>query len=149
MNSVRILVLCTGNSARSQMAEGLLKSFDPALEVHSAGTRPASRVHPGATQAMAEIGLDIRSAYPKNVDLFLQEPFDFVITVCDHANETCPVFSGQVARRVHIGFEDPAAAPGDEQRVLAAFRRVRDQIRVRLEDFYTREIVPICRAAGK
>jgi len=102
----RILILCTGNSARSQMAEGILKSFDPDLEVYSAGTRPAERVHPAAVEAMREIGLDISGSQPKDVAQFLSQPFDFVITVCDHANETCPVFHGLVQRRVHIGFQD-------------------------------------------
>ena len=138
----RILILCTGNSARSQMAEGLLRSFDSGLEVHSAGTKPASRVHPGAIQAMAEVGIDIGGNYPKSVDRYLGEPFDFVITVCDHANETCPVFGGRVGRRVHIGFEDPAAAAGTDEQVLQAFRRVRDQIRDRLGRFYREEIEP-------
>lgn len=122
------------------MAEGLLKSFDPGLEVHSAGTQPAARVHPGAIQAMAEAGIDITSSYPKSVDRFLHEPFDFVITVCDHANQTCPIFSGRVWRRVHIGFEDPAKAIGSDEEVLNAFRRVRDQIKDRLYEFYVKAI---------
>ena len=138
----RILILCTGNSARSQMAEGLMKSFDPALDVHSAGTRPAPRVHPAAVEAMREIGIDISANYPKSVEPYLGESFDFVITVCDHANETCPVFTGQVRRRVHIGFEDPASAMGSKEDVLAAFRKVRDQIADRLRQFYRDEIVP-------
>ena len=138
----RILILCTGNSARSQMAEGLMQSFDPGLDVHSAGTRPAERVHPAAVEAMREIGIGISANYPKSVDRYLAEPFDFVITVCDHANETCPVFTGQVRRRVHIGFEDPASAMGSKEDVLAAFRKVRDQIADRLRQFYRDEIVP-------
>ncbi len=122
----RILVLCTGNSARSQMAEGLLRSFDPDLEVYSAGTKPAACVHPAAVEAMAEVGIDIGRSYPKSVDRFLDRQFDFVITVCDSANEVCPVFTGAVGRRVLIGFEDPASATGTGDRVLAAFRRARD-----------------------
>lgn len=137
---MRILVLCTGNSARSQMAEGFLRSFDQGLEVYSAGTRPADRVHPAAVLAMAEAGIDIAGARPKSVDQFLGQPFDFVITVCDHANQTCPVFAGQVRRRVHIGFDDPAAVQGSEGEVMAAFRRIRDQIRERLRQFYQDEI---------
>jgi len=136
----RILILCTGNSARSQMAEGLMKSLDPSLDVHSAGTAPAPRVHPAAVEAMREIGIDISANYPKNVQRYLGEPFDFVITVCDHANETCPVFTGRVRRRMHIGFEDPAAATGSAEDVLAAFRKVRDQIADRLRQFYREEI---------
>ncbi len=138
----RILVLCTGNSARSQMAEGFLRSFDSGLEVHSAGTQPAERVHPAAVQAMAEAGIDIGAARPKSVEQFLEQRFDFVITVCDHANQTCPVFTGQVRRRVHIGFDDPAALRGTDEEVLAAFRRVRDEIEERLWSFYESAIAP-------
>jgi len=136
----RILILCIGNSARSQMAEGLMTSVDPALDVHSAGTAPAPRVHPAAIEAMREIGIDISSNHPKSVTRYLGEPFDFVITVCDHANETCPVFTGPVRRRAHIGFEDPAAAAGTPEEVLTAFRGVRDRIAVRLRRFYLDEI---------
>ncbi len=118
------------------MAEGLLRSFAPGLEVYSAGTKPAPSVHPAAIRAMAEIGIDISGNYPKSVDRYLAEPFDLVITVCDNARETCPVFAGRVARRAHIGFEDPAAATGTEEQVLQAFRRVRDQIAERLRKFY-------------
>lgn len=137
---MRILILCTGNSARSQMAEGFLRSFDATLEVHSAGTRPAERVHPAAVQAMAEVGIDISGARPKSVEQYLGQPFDFVITVCDHANQTCPVFAGEVRQRVHIGFDDPAAVQGSEDEVLAAFQRVRDEIQERLRPFYESEI---------
>jgi arsenate reductase len=136
----RILVLCTGNSARSQMAEGFLRSFDSGLEVYSAGTRPAERVHPAAVQAMAEEGIDIGAGRPKSVEQYLGQRFDFVITVCDHANQICPVFTGEVRRRVHIGFDDPAAVQGSEDEVLAAFRRVRDEIQERLRRFYESEI---------
>jgi arsenate reductase len=136
----RILVLCTGNSARSQMAEGFLRSFDARLEVHSAGTRPTDRVHPAAVQAMAEVGIDIGAARPKSVEQFLGQRFDFVITVCDHANQTCPVFTGEVRRRVHIGFDDPAAVQGTDEEVLAGFRRVRDEIGERLRRFYESEL---------
>ena len=132
---MRILVLCTGNSARSQMAEGLLKAYDPSLEVYSAGTKPAARVHPAAVEAMREVGIDIGAAIPKHVEQFLHQAFDVVVTVCDGANETCPVFLGRVGRRVHIGFEDPARVEGSPDAVLAAFRRVRDRIGERLADF--------------
>jgi arsenate reductase len=132
---MRILVLCTGNSARSQMAEGLLRAHDPSIEVYSAGTRPAARVHPAAIQAMREVGIDIGAAEPKHVAQFLNQAFDVVVTVCDDANETCPVFLGRVGRRLHIGFEDPARAEGSPEDVLAAFRRVRDQIAARRGDF--------------
>ena len=122
------------------MAEALLKSFDPALEVYSAGTEPAPRVHPAAIQAMQEIGIDIGGAHPKSADRFLADAFDVVLTVCDHARETCPVFSGPVKRRVHIGFDDPARAAGSESEVLREFRRVRDQIKAKLYEFYKHEI---------
>ena len=139
----RVLVLCTGNSARSQMAEGFLRSFDAGLEVYSAGTQPAERVHPAAVQAMAEVGIDIGAARPKSVEQFLGQRFDSVITVCDHANQNCPVFSGEVRRRVHIGFDDPAAVRGTDEEVLAAFRRVRDEIEERLRRFYETSIAPM------
>jgi arsenate reductase len=122
------------------MAEGLMTSFDPGLDVHSAGTSPAARVHPAAVEAMREIGIDIAASYPKSVAEYLAEPFDFVITVCDDANETCPVFTGQVGRRVHFGFEDPARATGSPEDVLAAFRKVRNQIARRLRQFYNQEM---------
>ena len=105
----RVLILCTGNSARSQMAEALLRSMDATLEVHSAGTHPAERVHPAAVTAMSELGIDIAGARPKSVDQFLDQSFDCVITVCGHANETCPVFLGRGGKTkiIHVGFDDP------------------------------------------
>lgn len=136
----RILVLCTGNSARSQMAEALLKSYDPRLEVWSAGTEPASQVHPLAIRVMEEIGIDISGSLPKSVEPFLDETFDYVITVCGHAEASCPAFQGRVRRRLHIGFDDPAAARGSPEQVLGEFRRVRDQIGVRFRDFYLTHI---------
>ncbi|HOJ37247.1 MAG TPA: arsenate reductase ArsC [Ignavibacteriales bacterium] len=129
----RILILCTGNSCRSQMAEGFLKSFDGELEVYSAGTNPSTRVHPKAVVVMNELGIDLSNNFPKNVEQFLQDEFDYVITVCDNAKETCPVFTGKVGKRLHIGFEDPAEATGTEEEILSEFRRIRDQIK---EDFY-------------
>ncbi len=136
----KILVLCTGNSCRSQMAEGLLKSLDKTLEVQSAGTFPAKIVHPRAIAVMKEIGIDISGAYPKSVDKFLSQEFDYVITVCDHAKETCPVFTGKVKQRVHMGFEDPVEATGSEEFVMSEFRRVRDEIRDRFNEFYRENI---------
>lgn len=126
---VRVLILCTGNSCRSQMAEAFLKSLRPQWEVYSAGTAPGPEVHPRAIQVMKEIGIDLSGHRPKSVDQFLDQPFDYVITVCDHARETCPVFLGPVKHQVHIGFEDPAVATGTDEEVLAVFRRVRDEIR--------------------
>lgn len=126
---MKILILCTGNSCRSQMAEGLLKSFDDKLEVYSAGTNPSSRVHSKAIRVMKEVGIDISQNVPKNVDRFLDQSFDYVITVCDNAKETCPVFTGKVKHRLHIGFEDPADATGTEEEIIAVFRKVRDEIK--------------------
>jgi arsenate reductase len=136
----RILVLCTGNSARSQMAEGFLKSFDQRLEVYSAGTNPAPRVNPLAIQAMKEIGIDISGGTPKKVDQFISQSFDHVITVCDDADKSCPNFRGKVGKRAHIGFPDPARATGTDAEKLAVFRTVRDDIRKRFREFYDREI---------
>jgi len=115
------------------MAEGFLKSFDGELEVYSAGTNPSTRVHPKAVVVMNELGIDLSNNFPKNVEQFLQDEFDYVITVCDNAKETCPVFTGKVGKRLHIGFEDPAEATGTEEEILSEFRRIRDQIK---EDFY-------------
>ncbi len=129
----KILILCTGNSCRSQMAEGFLKSFDDKLEVFSAGTNPSSQVHPKAVQVMNEVGIDLSKNYPKHSDQFISEELDFVITVCGNAKETCPVFTGKVGKQLHIGFEDPAEATGTEEEVLAVFRRIRDEIK---NDFY-------------
>lgn len=139
-NAVRILILCTGNSCRSQMAEAFLKSFDQSLEVHSAGTNPSTRVHPKAVQVMNEVGISLDGAIPKNVDRFINEPFDYVITVCDNAKETCPVFVGNVKHRLHIGFEDPAEAHGSEGEILTVFRRVRDEIKRDFQHFYSEHI---------
>lgn len=126
---MKILILCTGNSCRSQMAEGFLRSLDSRLEVFSAGTRPSSKVHPKAVELMKEIDIDISPGHPKKVDDFLNQSFEYVITVCDDAKETCPVFMGKVKHRMHIGFDDPADASGSEEEITAVFRRVRDEIR--------------------
>ncbi|MHB8854958.1 MAG: arsenate reductase ArsC [Ignavibacteriaceae bacterium] len=138
---MRILILCTGNSCRSQMAEGFLRSFDSELEVYSAGTNPSKQVHPKAIQVMKEVGIDISKNYPKMVDKFLSESFDYVITVCDNAKETCPVFIGKVGKQLHIGFEDPADATGTEEEILSVFRKVRDEIKKDFYEFYTRELM--------
>jgi arsenate reductase len=122
----RVLILCTGNSARSQMAEGLLRSMaGDDLEVFSAGTQPVG-LNPNAVTAMAEIGIDISGHRSKSVDEFRDQQFDFVITVCDSAREACPVFPGH-ASQIHQDFEDPAAAPANQQ--IALFRRVREELR--------------------
>ncbi len=133
---MKILVLCTGNSCRSQMAEGFLKSFDSHLAVFSAGTNPAKQANPYAIAVMKELGIDISKNKPKSVNLFLNESFDYVITVCDDARESCPYVSGNVRHRLHIGFEDPAKATGSEEMILGEYRKIRDQIREGFLKFY-------------
>jgi arsenate reductase len=122
------------------MAAGFLRSFEPSPEVYSAGTAPAAHVHPFAVRVMREVGIDLSREQPKGVDVFLDRSFDYVITVCDHARETCPVFSGKVQHRLHLGFDDPAEATGTEEEILATFRRVRDEIRERFHQFYLRNM---------
>lgn len=132
----RVLILCTGNSARSQMAEGLLRHDEGNLfEVASAGVEP-TRVRPEAIEVMREIGIDISDHRSKSVDEFTGQDFDYVITVCDNANERCPIFPGHT-RRIHWGFDDPAAVEGDSETRLNIFRRIRDEIRDRLRLFAT------------
>ena len=139
---MKILILCTGNSCRSQMAQGFLKSFDKRPEVHSAGTDPAPAVSSRAVKVMAEAGIDISNTYPKHVNMYLDSTWDYVITVCDNANETCPVFPGKVRNRLHIGFEDPSSAVGSEEYVMNEFRRIRDQIKNEFYMFYVQKIKP-------
>jgi arsenate reductase len=115
------------------MAEGFLKSFANNLTVYSAGTNPSNNVNPNAIKVMEEVGIDISKTSPKNVDKYLGDSFDYVITVCDNARETCPVFIGKVKHHLHIGFEDPADAVGTEEEILSEFRRIRDEIK---NDFY-------------
>ncbi|RLD68776.1 MAG: arsenate reductase ArsC [Bacteroidetes bacterium] len=132
---MKILILCTGNSCRSQMAEGFLRSFDPEIEVFSAGTEPSNQVHLKAIEVMKEKGIDLSGHYPQKVDEFLDDSFDYVITVCGHAKENCPVFLGEVKQHLHIGFEDPAEATGTEEEILEEFRRIREEIRERIQAF--------------
>ncbi|MGA3076252.1 MAG: arsenate reductase ArsC [Bryobacteraceae bacterium] len=130
----RVLILCTGNSARSQMAEGLLRhDAGDGFDVESAGTRP-SRVRPEAIAVMRELGIDISGHRSKSVDEFAGQQFDYVLTVCDKARESCPIYPGH-SNRLHHRFDDPAAVDGDEEARLAAFRRVRDEIRDYLRGF--------------
>ena len=134
INRKRVLILCTGNSARSQMAEGLLRNLaGDRFDVASAGVSP-TEVRPEAISAMNEMGIDISRHRSKSVDEFAGQEFDYVITVCDNANEQCPVFPGNT-ERIHWSFDDPAAAQGDEQSRLAVFRCVRDEILHRLRLF--------------
>jgi arsenate reductase len=124
------------------MAEGILRSLAPSFEIHSAGTRPELMVNPNAIEVMKEIGIDITSHRPKSADLFIGEYFDYVITVCDHAREQCPLFTGTVRHRIHIGFEDPADARGTRDEVLAKYRDIRDQIAARFGELYRTRIAP-------
>lgn len=133
MNS-RILILCTANSARSQMAEGLLRDLaGEQFEIYSAGSKP-STVNPFAIRAMQERGLDIRHHHSKHLNQFIDVPFDYVITVCDNAAESCPIFPGP-AQRIHWGFPDPAAVEGSDEALLEAFRVVRDAIEQQLRQW--------------
>jgi len=130
----KVIFICTGNSCRSQMAEGLLRKLaGERFQVFSAGLEP-SRVHPKAIQVMQEIGIDISHHRSEHVNQYLDQEFDFIITVCDHAREHCPYFPGK-GQRLHWSFPDPAAAGGSEEEVLAVFRAVRDQIKLALEPF--------------
>ena len=134
----RILILCTGNSARSQMAEGLLKHICKSeYEIYSAGTRP-SIVRPEAIKVLREIGIDISENRSKSVDEFTEKEIDYVLTVCDNAKENCPYFPAKT-RLIHHSFADPAAVEGDEEKQLAAFRKVRDEI----EDYFKTDFVKI------
>ena len=133
---MRILILCTGNSCRSQMAHGFLQSFSSNIEVHSAGTRPAAQVNPMAVETMLEAGIDISSHTPKDVSIYLQQEWDYVITVCGGANESCPAFTGKVKHRLHIGFEDPSEATGTPEFIKSEFRRIRNQIRTGFRLFF-------------
>jgi len=137
---MRILILCTGNTCRSQMAQGFLQSFDKNLEVHSAGTFPGSRVNPRAIEVMAETGIDISDHFTKPVDDYLDEEWDYVITVCDSAKVNCPVFTGKVANRLHIGFDDPSFTVGTDDFIMEEFRRIRDLIREEFRNFYIKNL---------
>ena len=132
---MKILILCTGNSCRSQMAHGFIQAFNPTFDVHSAGTKTASQVNPKAVEVMAEAGIDLSMHYPKNVDIYLNEEWDYVITVCGGANESCPNFIGKVANRLHIGFEDPSDAVGNEEYIMSEFRRIRNEIKEKFANF--------------
>ncbi len=139
--TVKILILCTGNSCRSQMAEAFLRNMDERLWVRSGGTAPSSQVHPLAVRVMAEKGIDLSGNRPTHVDSYRDQAWDYVITVCGHARESCPVFHGDVKERLHIGFDDPAEATGSEEQVLQEFRRIRDEILGSFSRFYHHTLV--------
>ena len=143
MEKFKVLFLCVHNSARSQMAEAFLNQFaGDIFKAESAGLEPGI-LNPLVVEVMQEIGIDISAQYPKNVNQFLARSFDYVITVCDHANETCPVFSGVVKNREHLGFSDPTKYEGDSAEVLQEFRRVRDEIKEQFSKFYNTKLVPV------
>ncbi len=137
---MKILILCTGNTCRSQMAHGFLQSFDRNLHVRSAGTKPADKINPHAVAVMAETGIDISSHTPHSVDDYLDEEWDYVITVCDNAKETCPAFYGNVRHSLHIGFEDPSLATGSPELIRGEYIRIRNQIRETFLKFYNENI---------
>ena len=139
---MKILILCTGNSCRSQMAHGFLQSFDNRLEVYSAGTKPAEKVNPMAVKVMDEMGIDLSSHSPKSVIQYIGQEWDYVITVCGGANESCPMFMGKVKNRLHIGFDDPSEATGTSEFINREFHRVRDEIKARFYEFYLNELRP-------
>jgi arsenate reductase (thioredoxin) len=137
---MKILILCTGNSCRSQMAQGFLKSFDKRLNVFSAGTNPATKINGTAVDVMKKAGIDISHEKPKNVDIYLNEEWDYVITVCDDANEVCPFFPGKVRNRLHMGFDDPSREKGNYTEILNEFYRVRNEIRDEFYKLYESEL---------
>jgi arsenate reductase (thioredoxin) len=139
---MKILILCTGNSCRSQMAQGFLASFDHRLTVRSAGTKASGKLNPRAVEAMKETGIDISHHTSNSVDLYLGEEWDYVITVCGGANESCPAFLGKVKHRLHIGFDDPSHATGTEEFIRSEFRRVRDEIQQGFLKIYTVVLKP-------
>ena len=139
---MKILILCTGNSCRSQMAHGFLQRFDEKLTVRSAGTEPARQVNQTAVKVMKEVGIDISHHTPQMVDQYIKDEWDYVITVCDHANEKCPLFTGKVKQRLHMGYEDPSHAKGTEEFILSEFYRIRDQIKNDFHKLYIEQLKP-------
>ncbi len=126
---MKVLILCTGNSCRSQMAHGFLQSFDPRLEVFSAGTEASGKLNPKAVEVMKAAGVDISHHTSDQVDQYLGKEWDYVITVCGGANENCPVFIGKVKHRLHMGYDDPSHATGTPEFIQSEYYRVRDEIR--------------------
>ncbi len=139
---MKILILCTGNSCRSQMAHGFLKSFNHELKVFSAGTNASGKLSQKAVKVMGEIGIDISHHTSDQVGKYLDDEWDYVITVCGGANETCPTFIGKVETRLHIGFDDPSEAVGTEEFIMDEFYRVRDEIKKAFLKLYKEKIEP-------
>lgn len=139
---IKILILCTGNSCRSQMAHGFLQSFDKNLYVRSAGTEASGKLNEKAVAVMKEIGIDISHHTSDSLDLYLNDEWDYVITVCGGANEACPAFMGKVKHRLHMGFEDPSEATGTDEYIWNEFRKNRDRIKESFYKLYIDEIKP-------
>ncbi|PLW97767.1 MAG: protein tyrosine phosphatase [Marinilabiliales bacterium] len=137
---MKILILCTGNSCRSQMAQGFLQSFDSRLKVFSAGTEASGKVNPNAIRVMKDAGVDISHHTSDSVGIYLGMEWDYVITVCGGANENCPVFSGNVKHRIHMGYDDPSDATGSEEFINSEYIRVRDEIRLGFRKLYEEEL---------
>lgn len=137
---MKILIICTGNSCRSQMAEAFIQSFNSNLIVCSAGTEPEDKVDDMAIAVMKEVGIDISQKSPKSVEKYINEYWDYVITVCDNAKENCPVFLGDVQHRIHIAFEDPSNIKGSDEFRLSEYRRIRDEIKEKFLQLY-KEII--------
>lgn len=137
---MKVLILCTGNSCRSQMAHGFLKSFDDRIYVQSAGTNSSGQINEMAVQVMKEIGIDIGHHTSDQVDKYLNEEWDYVITVCGGAKEACPVFTGKVRHRLHIGFDDPSHAIGSDEFIHDEFIRVRNEMQEKFYTFYLKEL---------
>ena len=133
---MKVLILCIGNSCRSQMAHGFLQSFDKNIEVYSGGTVPAKQVNAKAVEVMKEAGIDITSHVPTPVNTYLDKEWDYVITVRGGANESCSMFTAKVRNRLHIGFDDPSEAAGSPEFINSEFHRVRDEIKARFYQFY-------------
>lgn len=139
---MKVLILCTGNSCRSQMAHGFLQSFDERIDVQSGGTEASGKLSSRAVKVMNEIGIDISHHTSDSVKKYLNDEWDYVITVCGGANENCPVFFGKVKNRLHIGFDDPSHAVGTEEFIWSEFYRVRDEIKNAFRKLYKEEIKP-------
>lgn len=139
---MKILILCTGNSCRSQMAHGFMQSFNKDLYVRSAGTEASGKLNVKAVKAMKEIGIDISHHSSDSVEKYLGDEWDYVITVCGGANENCPVFIGKVEHRLHMGFDDPSHATGTDEFIWSEFIRVRNEIKETFQKFYKEEIEP-------
>ncbi len=139
---MKVLILCTGNSCRSQMAHGFLQSFDERIEVESAGTEASGKLNHKAVEVMKEIGIDISSHTSDSVEKYLNDEWDYVITVCGGANENCPAFLGKVKTRLHMGYDDPSHAVGTPEFIQSEYYRVRDEINAGFRNLYEEELKP-------